>query len=117
MKADLKATDVQGRTPLFVAARGGHQLVVQHLLKHKAKLGINATNKSGRTALMAAYLNDHTEVVQMLLTAGANLWVKDANNKRASEPPYPPAFLSRHFPFPHLFIWDKRLWCEMEGSF
>ena len=60
----------EGDTPLHLAARGGHQPVVELLLSLKAST--NASNVNGATPLHFAAGGGHTEIVKMLVARRAN---------------------------------------------
>jgi len=63
-------TDVQGRTPLMVAAFNGHTGAVDALLESGANA--NALTRQWDTALMAAAFRGHLDVVRRLLRDYAN---------------------------------------------
>ena len=70
---DVNHRDRFGRTPLFLAASMGHELVVRALLNH-AGVDVNAAKSSdGYTPLIAAASNNNTAVVQMILAADAGM--------------------------------------------
>ncbi|CAH1241011.1 DAPK1 [Branchiostoma lanceolatum] len=60
-----------GSTALHEACIGGHDKVVELLIKNGAEL--NVTNKAGNTALHRACINEHVKVVKLLLKNGADL--------------------------------------------
>ena len=68
-KVDVNALDDDWNTPLMLAAREGHDEVVQALII--AKANINARNKQGKTALALAADGGHDETVRVLVQAGA----------------------------------------------
>ena len=55
--ATIDAKDIDGFTPLIVAAVKGHLKLVEVFVSNKAD--INATTKDGRTALHFAYQDNH----------------------------------------------------------
>ena len=70
---DVNHRDRFGRTPPFLAASMGHELVVRALLNH-AGVDVNAAKSSdGQTPLIAAASNNNTGVVQMILAAVAGM--------------------------------------------
>ena len=54
--ADLRATDVDGNTPLHLACKKGLTKVIKKLLDNSARLDINAKNNLGNTPLHEAIL-------------------------------------------------------------
>lgn len=68
-RADANGRDERGDTPLIVAARAGHDDVVQALLV--ARADPNAKNDEGQTALSLAAAGGHDEVIRLLKQAGA----------------------------------------------
>eukprot|EP00271_Cylindrocystis_brebissonii_P022420 TRINITY_DN8625_c0_g1_i2.p1 TRINITY_DN8625_c0_g1~~TRINITY_DN8625_c0_g1_i2.p1 ORF type:complete len:640 (+),score=102.91 TRINITY_DN8625_c0_g1_i2:215-2134(+) len=58
-----------GDTPLIIAARFGHQLILDSLLRHGAN--VNATNNYLRTSLHEAASNGRAACCQLLLSEGA----------------------------------------------
>ncbi|EKX44141.1 hypothetical protein GUITHDRAFT_56046, partial [Guillardia theta CCMP2712] len=74
-------SDEHLRTPLHLAAQGGHGIIVEYLLQHHCK--IDAADDQGQTALHKAAYADKNLVVRILLNAGADTTVKDQNGKTA----------------------------------
>ena len=71
--ADInKATTRSGSTPLYAAAYGGHESVVELLLTAGAEVD-KATTYDGSTALGIASCFGHSKVCSLLLEAGANV--------------------------------------------
>lgn len=70
-KIDLNPTDAAGFTPLMLAAKNGHYIIVLDLIK--AGANPNQTDKEGHTALMLPAQNGHSKIVSYLVKAGANI--------------------------------------------
>ncbi|WP_179947099.1 ankyrin repeat domain-containing protein, partial [Wolbachia endosymbiont of Bemisia tabaci] len=64
-KADVNVAIIDGSSPLYLAAEGGHYNVVELLLKHGAD--VNAKTKEGSTPLLCALKIGHSKVVDLLL--------------------------------------------------
>ena len=81
--AELEARDIDGWTPLMVAAgKSSTPEIVQLLLEKGAEL--NARSTAGGTPLMFAARNSSTpEIVQLLLEKGADALAKDKEGKKA----------------------------------
>uniref|UniRef100_A0A6U5XLL6 Uncharacterized protein n=1 Tax=Guillardia theta TaxID=55529 RepID=A0A6U5XLL6_GUITH len=79
--ASTQISDEHLRTPLHLAAQGGHGIIVEYLLQHHCK--IDAADDQGQTALHKAAYADKNLVVRILLNAGADTTVKDQNGKTA----------------------------------
>ena len=65
---DINAKDGWGRTPLWLAARHGQELVVKLQLT-TAQVDVNAQDNEGKTALFVAAEHGHEPVVQLLLAS------------------------------------------------
>lgn len=70
-----------GNTALMMASRGGHLLVVRHLVVNG--LDVNHRNKYGSTAIMWASLGGHLAVVEYLMANGADLNYTTVNGSTA----------------------------------
>lgn len=75
----VNATDINGDTPLMLAARHGHLAVVKHFLKpnkhptlHNSVL-VNEVNSAGYTAIELAVIYNHLNVAIELKKAGATI--------------------------------------------
>jgi ankyrin repeat protein len=64
-----RVTDAEGRTPLHLAAAGGHHATVELLLHNNADP--NARDAAGRTALALAEGAGHDGVADLLRRSGA----------------------------------------------
>jgi len=73
--------NVQGWSPLHLAARAGHAAFCLRLLANGARL--NLQDNEGYTALAWAAKNGHAEVCQLLLSAGADVTLKNKQGKTA----------------------------------
>jgi len=84
----LTAADKEHRTPLHLAAYGGHENILRHLLdfrKHDTKevVDIDVKDDNGCSPLMLASKRGHKGVVELLLQRGANLYSTDRSNHTA----------------------------------
>lgn len=70
-----------GKTPLILAAVGGHTGAVEALLDLGAD--INSQDNMGATALSTAATAGHADTVRVLLTRGANAGIKDRDGGSA----------------------------------
>lgn len=66
---DVDAKDSAGRTPLVLAAKHGHDVVVK-LLLDAGKADIESKDMDGRTPLLWAAWNGNTRIVKLLLDTG-----------------------------------------------
>ena len=80
-KADLNKVQESwsGATPLHMAARDGHQEVVQLLIEAGSEL--NKATKFGATPILVAAQNGHKGVVQELIKANADVNIKNNEGK------------------------------------
>ena len=72
---DINAPDLDGNTPLHIAAERGATDVVEALLK--ADANVNATNAVGATPLHLAALANNLELVELLLAHDADIGARD----------------------------------------
>eukprot|EP00752_Nemacystus_decipiens_P005500 g4978.t2 len=79
--ADIDQGDLEGWTPLMIAARDNHQRVVKVLLENGANLSVVAD--MGNTALILAAMHGHAAVVKLLVEAGANMEDRDCDGLTA----------------------------------
>jgi ankyrin repeat protein len=69
----LEQTDVNGNTPLIIAAREGNIDIVTMLIDKKDKKTIDAGNNNNDTALLCAAGEGHLDVVTLLVKKGASM--------------------------------------------
>jgi len=80
--ARINVQNMNGETPLFIAASRGYTDYVRFLLEKGAF--VNCKEKQmGRTELHAAVAKGYSEIVDMLLAAGANVALTDNFDKTA----------------------------------
>ncbi|RFN48829.1 ankyrin repeat protein [Fusarium flagelliforme] len=65
-EADVNATDLMNRTPLFYATSGNHEAVLRVLLAHH-QIDANISDKEGKTALFHAAVEGKVESLTQLL--------------------------------------------------
>jgi ankyrin repeat protein len=82
-----RATRMDGKTPLHLAAQGGHQTAMERLLAHGADP--NARDAAGRTPLHHAAHRGHPEAARVLLEHGADVTARDGRGR-------PPLYLAAH---------------------
>ncbi len=68
-----------GDTPLSLATKSGHLLIVQFLLENTAE--INQQNKKGESPLMLAVKNQRYNLIEYLISMGADMNCKDKEGK------------------------------------
>ncbi|MGO9706171.1 MAG: ankyrin repeat domain-containing protein [Limisphaerales bacterium] len=74
--SDVKATELEGDTPLHTAIKwGGHEEVVKVLITHRAD--VNARDKDGKTPLYSAAVSGYTNIILLLLTNRADINARD----------------------------------------
>ena len=79
--ANVNRTDLQGKTPLFVAVSHDERDIAKLLLQQGVK--VDARNKQEGTPLFFAALNGRKEIAELLLRWGANV---DARNGEEETP-------------------------------
>ena len=72
---DVDTTDPEGNTLLIIAAREGHEPMVELLLAQRPKL--NARNSAGDSALRLAAIGGKTGIVKKMVAAGARVNTPD----------------------------------------
>jgi ankyrin repeat protein len=70
-----------GKTPLFLAAKGGNIQIVNHLLENGASP--NKTDRESNTALHQAVRQENPQVVKALITHGADTTIANDNRLTA----------------------------------
>lgn len=79
--SDLEHEDIQGKTPLFYAIKGGHLNIVKYLLDKGANP--KQTTNSGSTLLIYAAKYGHTNIVEFLIESGLSEIEEKKNNVTA----------------------------------
>ena len=74
--------DLDGRSPLALAAGQGHCQVVSQLLAAGADVD-HQDSLSHRTALMEAVMEGHADIVMELLRCGADMSLEDSHGRSA----------------------------------
>ena len=73
----INATNSDGASVLYIAARCGKPAVVEWLLDNGADVNMRLAEGSKSTALHAAVFHDHMSIVEMLLSHGADVNIKN----------------------------------------
>ena len=69
---DVNAKSKNEWTPLHLAAKEGHNVIVERLIKHSAGVKtVNAKTKEEKTPLHLAAQNGHSLTIECLLNNGA----------------------------------------------
>ncbi|KFZ03367.1 hypothetical protein V502_11004 [Pseudogymnoascus sp. VKM F-4520 (FW-2644)] len=77
---NINATDKDGWTPLSLAARDGHEALLESLLDSDI-VDADSKNGVGRTPLSWAAANGHEAVVKLLIVKGSNLEAGDVHGE------------------------------------
>jgi ankyrin repeat protein len=77
--ADVNAPDVNGNTPLMMAAIYGHPESARYLINAGAK--VDVATADGRTPLFEAARHGHLKTVRLLLAHGAQPNIKTADGR------------------------------------
>lgn len=72
-----RATDFQGKTPLYFAAVAGHEHIVRLLLDRGATINTAGEIRYGKSALHMAASGGHEGTVKLLLKRGADAFYED----------------------------------------
>ncbi|MNS17051.1 Ankyrin repeats (3 copies) [compost metagenome] len=88
--ANIDERDLDGDTPLAIAAANGHLEVVQVLIKKGAQ--IRSLNKEGKSALFLAEVNGHSEVGNVLAKQGLTMTEKEQEELLEKFDPRPNVF-------------------------
>lgn len=73
--AEVDTKNVNGETPLLIAALHGHDRICEILINAHAQ--IDAREKCGITALMYAAISSHESICKLLIASGAQINAKD----------------------------------------
>ena len=106
---DVNRVDLLGRTPLSLAARAGHALVVRALLAH----GEADVNAGASSPLSAAAYNNHTGVVAALLESDS---IDVDRPCRVGETPLYVAARKGHAQVVKLLVQDARVSVNQEAA-
>ena len=78
----LRRTDVNGETPLFVAAKMGHREIAMDLLRARAAIEQPEDAGDSATPLLVAARKGHVELLELLLDRKADV---ERASEKASE--------------------------------
>ena len=96
--ADVNAKHMNGTTPLYVAALGGHKEIAELLIAKG--VDVNAKNEKSWTPLHIAARSGHEEIAELLIEKGADLNAKDNDDGTpldwAMQHPETAALLRKH---------------------
>ncbi|OCK79034.1 ankyrin, partial [Lepidopterella palustris CBS 459.81] len=72
----LESRDANGRTALYLAAKGGHETATRLLLDSGAKM--TAKREGGKTPLQNCIVRGHVKMARLLLEYGADIEARDS---------------------------------------
>ena len=75
--ADVNKQDSKKQTPLWIAAKEGHEDICNELIQKDAF--VNAKDEIGRTPFFIAFRKRHENVCKMLIHNGANTNINEVN--------------------------------------
>lgn len=78
---DVNSQDLTGMTPLMVACREGHKMIVTSFLENNANIDMQDNN--GRTALFYAAYNNYTEILKILVHYESDTNITDTEGHNA----------------------------------
>ena len=80
--ADQTLTDLDLRTPFYIACANGHIDVVRYLAGPRGRVDINERNLDGYTPFYAACANGHIDIVQYLAGLGNRVNIMQVDHNR-----------------------------------